>query len=86
LFEYPNTPSKFIGSVFFLVDPVIDYQYKKTAEASGKDVIYPVSLFDFIDALVQDNSRDDDTDFNERNTIREALATLRRFFQTIIDE
>jgi hypothetical protein len=86
LFEYPDTPSKFIGSVFFLVDPVIDYQYQKTAEASGKDVIYPVSLFDFIDALVQDNSRDDDTDFNERNTIREALATLRRFFQTIIDE
>ncbi|NMS57955.1 hypothetical protein, partial [Vibrio parahaemolyticus] len=42
LFEYPDTPSKFLGSVFVKTDPVLDAEYKRQAKLLVKEVIYPV--------------------------------------------
>ncbi|TON02749.1 hypothetical protein CGH64_26175, partial [Vibrio parahaemolyticus] len=40
-FEFPETPSQFIGSVFVKTDPVLDQSYQKEAVKQGKEVLYP---------------------------------------------
>ncbi|OEE68063.1 hypothetical protein A1OO_20245 [Enterovibrio norvegicus FF-33] len=82
LFEYPDTPSKFLGSVFVKTDPVLDSEYKKQAKVLGKEVIYPVSLLSFADGLIN-SSRMKVTKKNIGNGLRDACSGLRRFFDFI---
>lgn len=85
LFEYPDTPSKFLGSIFVKTNQVIDYQYNESAMKNGKEVTYPVSLLYFIDTMIRSDNENNGTDFIESNAVRDATAGLRRFFQEIID-
>lgn len=77
LFEYPDSPSKFVSSVFVKADYVLDGLYRDEAKAMGKVVVYPMPLTDFLAALCASST-------NEESTVRDDLALIRRYFQDII--
>lgn len=78
LFEYPNTPSKFISSIFVKCDYVLDGIYKEQAEATGKRVVYPVPLPEFMTAMSRSETQ------REGSKLRDDLALIRRYFDDII--
>ncbi|MBE4255712.1 hypothetical protein HJ080_06080 [Vibrio parahaemolyticus] len=82
LFEYPDTPSKFLGSVFVKTDPVLDAEYKRQAKLLGKKVIYPVSLLSFTEGLINAVSKKANKN-HMGSSLRDACSGLRRFFDFI---
>ncbi|ROR69460.1 hypothetical protein EDB59_0088 [Vibrio crassostreae] len=81
-FDYPDTPSKFFGSVFVKTDPVLDNLYLLEADKTGKEVFYPISLLSFIEGII---STSNSVSGKESNTLRDTCASLRRFFETVMD-
>lgn len=81
-FEYPDTPSKFLRSVFVKTDPVLDRLYLKEAKVRGKDVIYPMSLLSFIEGMTSGSLSKDKSSANQ---LRDTCAALRRYFEETID-
>ncbi|PMG46192.1 hypothetical protein BCU90_16295 [Vibrio lentus] len=82
LFEYPETPSMFIGSIFAKTDPVSDQNYKTKAAKVGKKAIYPLSLLSFIEGLTNSSSQKL-TKKNASNGLRDICAVHRRFFESV---
>ncbi|TKG04211.1 hypothetical protein FCV76_03660 [Vibrio sp. F13] len=82
LFEYPETPSMFLGSIFVKTDPVLDQTYKMKAEKVGKKAIYPLSLLSFIEGLINYSSLKI-TKKNTANGLRDICAVHRRFFESV---
>ncbi|MCR9805353.1 hypothetical protein [Vibrio parahaemolyticus] len=77
-FEFPETPSQFIGSVFVKTDPVLDQSYQREAVKQGKEVLYPMSLLSFIEKMVE-NVRSAD---KGKNQLRDTCRMLRQYFES----
>lgn len=80
-FEYPDTPSKFLSSVFVKTDPVIDTIYQNKAKLQGKEVIYPMSLLSFIEGMTGATSTKKNSKSINSNQLRDCCASLRRYFE-----
>ncbi|ELM6647422.1 hypothetical protein Q2Y22_001296 [Vibrio vulnificus] len=76
-FEYPDTPSKFLSSVFVKPDPVLDQIYKREAEKQSKEVVYPMSLLSFLEGMTERALSGE----SSANQLRDSCRSLRQYFE-----
>lgn len=77
VFEYPDTPEKFLAHVFVKKSMVID----EFILGASEEKIYPLSLIDFI-VLCTENTKSESTKGN--NLLRDSLAIITRYFQHVV--
>jgi len=77
VFEYPDTPEKFLTHVFVKKSMVID----EFILGASEEKIYPLSLIDFI-VLCTENTKSESTKGN--NLLRDSLAIITRYFQHVV--